>query len=332
MNAQERFLATLRDGVRGCAPHFERAVRDDVTRHWREQGVSDQAAAAALAWDRWQTGGLHEEAPAIDLMPRPVLERPVTSPGDVPDWRARFGDDDRYPADWADHVATLASRDWPFGLSIFRGLLLSLGVSNSASLTEVIYFLVDHGDCVDEMMSYLGDWLIRTLQPAFAQTRPDFVVCREPICSGHGPVIGPAMVRRFLVPLYRRLIECAREAGVGVFIWESYGHPLPLLETVLEAGYNVLHLGLAGSSGIDYLTVRERLGPQVGLMGGIDSRLLAAPSEQMRSEVMRLVPPLLQGGRYVPMLDDRLRADADFAAFAAYREALAAAMAMGADA
>ena len=75
---------------------------------------------------------------------------------------------------------------------------------------------------------------------------------------------------------------------------------------------------------MDVRALRRRLGPTVGLIGGVDSRLLQGPVEAIPDQVARQLEPLLAGGRVAPMLDDRVRSITPLAAFEVYRTALGA--------
>lgn len=321
MNVRERFLATLRDGRAGCAPHFERAIRDEVVAAWAADGLAPDEVQRLMAWDRWQLGG-QAGPPSFELRPRPPLERPVADLDDAAAWWSRFTDQPALPESWAAEAEAVRERDWPLGLHVWRGILQTLGIADGHTLVDVLLFLADYPDRVEAMMDRYSDWVARLLERALADVAPDFLVLGEPIASHHAPVISPAMARRFLAPCYRKLIGLGRRHGITLFAYDSYGQVGPLLEMAVEAGCNVLWLGQAGAVGLDYRELRRRFGPGLGLMGGIDARILRAGPEAIDRELRRVALPLLEQGRYLPMLDDRVRTTTSAAGFAAYRAAL----------
>lgn len=318
MTTRERFLATLRDGRRGCAPRLEREIRDEVLAVWRGDGFpADYDAARYFGLERLQTGGL-DGPPAIELRARPDLGFTVRTPADIPRWERSFDRADRFSPHWSEQVAALRQRDWPCGLSVFRGLFLSFGVGDGASLGEHLYFLADYPDHAAGMMRFLTDWTVDLISRALRDVDADYLMFHEPIASFHGPVIGPRTFAQFVGPLYGELIDLGRAAGIELFCWETYGQVEPLLPAVLETGVNLLWLGHASGAGTDYRKLRERLGPEVALMGGIDDGALRRGPEAARREVREKAVPLLDSGRYLPLLDDRVREDVPWRAFAAY--------------
>jgi len=56
-----------------------------------------------------------------------------------------------------------------------------------------------------------------------------------------------------------------------------------------------------------YRRLRREYGPEIALIGGIDSTALLRGSSAVRRAVEEIVPPLLSQGRYLPCLDDRPR-------------------------
>ncbi|MCK4316911.1 MAG: hypothetical protein KAX24_14180, partial [Anaerolineae bacterium] len=72
--------------------------------------------------------------------------------------------------------------------------------------------------------------------------------------------------------------------------------------------------------GLDYVALRREYGRDLRLIGGIDVRVLEADRVAVEAEVMRVVPPLLEQGGYVPMVDGRVRKYVPYENYRAYRE------------
>ena len=58
------------------------------------------------------------------------------------------------------------------------------------------------------------------------------------------------------------------------------------------------------------------------MIGGIDSTALSRDEAAVRSAVEETVPVLLEGGHYLPCLDDRPRSDIPFGHYRLYRRIL----------
>ena len=57
--------------------------------------------------------------------------------------------------------------------------------------------------------------------------------------------------------------------------------------------------------------------------GGIDKRSLAAGGDEMRAEVLRVVPPLLEEGGFIPSCDHGVPPDISWPNFVEYTRLLA---------
>jgi uroporphyrinogen decarboxylase len=163
-----------------------------------------------------------------------------------------------------------------------------------------------------------------------AKVSVDYAALYEPIASNAGPVVSPAMFERYAIPGYRRVIDLLVRHGVPLRILCTAGGDLrPLLPSLLDAGINGLWISSITSAGMEYRALRREYGPEVALIGGIDSTALLRGGAAVRQAVEETVPALLDEGRYLPCLDDRPRDDTPFAMYANYRELLAEIAARG---
>jgi uroporphyrinogen decarboxylase len=63
--------------------------------------------------------------------------------------------------------------------------------------------------------------------------------------------------------------------------------------------------------------VRREYGTQLGIVGGLDKRVLVDGGERMRREVDRIVPLIDQGG-YIPEIDHSVPPNVSWANFCEY--------------
>jgi hypothetical protein len=91
---------------------------------------------------------------------------------------------------------------------------------------------------------------------------------------------------------------------------------------LIDAGINGLWISNIQSAGMEYAALRRKFGPEIALIGGIDTNALARDAAVMRRVVQETVAPLLDEGRYLPCLDDRPRSNLSFARYSRYREFL----------
>jgi hypothetical protein len=95
---------------------------------------------------------------------------------------------------------------------------------------------------------------------------------------------------------------------------------------LIDAGVNILWISEAAEvCELDYRTLRERFGPEIGLIGGVPLSILRRDSrETMRTTLEEIVTPLLEAGRYVPLAGGRVREEIPWSIYKSYREVLAA--------
>jgi len=322
MNAQQRFLETMRFGQPDHVPYVDQGVRQDTLDRWYQQGFPrGRTVADVFDLDHWEFFGVREEVP-LDLYPRPDFTGRLQTRTDVERWK-RSHDATRprrYPEDWPRHVRRWAERDHPLGIRVCRGFLLSLMVGDWESLTDILYMIADAPGMLAEMTAFLADFLVELLTPALGAVQFDFALFDEPIASNTTPVVGPDDFRRFVQPLYRRLCDLLDTHSVEVRIFSSHGRVQELIPVALEAGINALWIGNTGPAGLDYAALGRKYGHDLRLIGGIDVRALEADPAAIEAEVMRVVPPLLERGGYVPMVDGRVRKYVPYENYRAYRE------------
>jgi uroporphyrinogen decarboxylase len=132
---------------------------------------------------------------------------------------------------------------------------------------------------------------------------PDMVSLWEDMCYINGPMIGPDVFDAFMLPYYIELIGFLREElGVPVIGVDTDGKMTKLIPFFVRAGVNFI-FPLEVQAGMDVLEVRKAWPEQFAMWGGMDKRALYGDREAIRAEVMRVVPPMLEAGGYIPAID-----------------------------
>jgi len=150
----------------------------------------------------------------------------------------------------------------------------------------------------------------------------DYVFMWEDMAYKTGPLISPRLVREFMLPYYKQLIQHLRSRhGIDIFLLDTDGNPEVLLPIFIEAGINVL-IPLEIAAGTEPLPIREKYGEQLALMGGIDKRALTGDKETIKREVMRKVPAMLESGGYIPGVDHAVPHDVPFENYCYFVELL----------
>ena len=184
--------------------------------------------------------------------------------------------------------------------------------------------LVNRPELVESLIERTTEFHCLLLERVLAKVKVDYAAFYEPIASNAGPVVSPAMFERFSMPGYRRVIDLLLRHDVPLRVFCTTGGDLSLLlPPLLDAGINGLWISNIMTEAMEYRRLRREYGPEIALIGGIDSTALLRGSSAVRRAIEETVPPLLAQGHYLPCLDDRPRDNTPFAMYALYRELLA---------
>ena len=170
---------------------------------------------------------------------------PVKNPSDWQSVRRRLIPDvqKRYPSDWDDLVARW-KRDKPILIqysspaNYFGGPSLYGFVRMLVGEERVLYLFYDNPDLVNDMMDASTDFFIRILGKSLREAPLSLVQFWEDMCYCGGPLISPAMVRKFMVPRYKLITEVIRAAGHDIIMLDSDGDVQELIPLWLESGIN----------------------------------------------------------------------------------------------
>jgi hypothetical protein len=321
MTERERFLATLLGESADRFAFFDLEPADSTLELWWDQGLPEGATVAEhFRLETHESVGLEVRSAPFYEMAADLLESP--------DAFARHydpDDPDRLPRGFVRHCARVRRQGRVLYVDASGGgLLQMLGVGDWDSLVAACDALVNRPAFVESLLERTVEVHCRLLELVLAKVRVDYAAFYEPIASNAGPVVSPKMFDRYSIPGYRRVIDLLVRHGVPLRILCTTGGDLRLLlPSLLDAGINGLWISNITSAGMEYRTLRRAYGPEVALIGGIDSTALLRGSSAVRRAVEETVPPLLNQGRYLPCLDDRPRDNTPFAMYALYREVLA---------
>ncbi|HEU5318892.1 MAG TPA: uroporphyrinogen decarboxylase family protein, partial [Chloroflexota bacterium] len=238
------------------------------------------------------------------------------------DWealKARFdpADPRRYPADWDPVRRALAASEAPVGVNI--GSLFGKP-RNWIGFEQIALLCYDDPGLIEEIVAALADCIVGVLERTFAalgsEVRVDYGAGWEDICFNSGPLISPAMARRFLLPHYRRIGEVLRRHGCEVAYTDCDGNILELIPIWHEAGIHGI-FPIEVRAGSDPVLIRERWGREIVMLGGFDKMAFLEGREGLRREMARIAPYVREGG-WIPHVDHRVPADVSLADYRYY--------------
>lgn len=125
-----------------------------------------------------------------------------------------------------------------------------------------------------------------------------------------GPIISPAMFRKFIKPCLSRLIKVIKENNPETKVMlHSDGAITRLIPDLIDLGVDVLH-PLEPLPATDIPAVKAAYGQQVTFLGGIDiSHAMPGTKQEVIDEVRLRIAQLASGGGYILAPANHLQAD-----------------------
>ena len=249
------------------------------------------------------------------------LDFPVKDRADFLRMKERYNPDSpvRYPPFWTDRVRWYRGRDYPLALTgigafgFYSMLRTWMGTERACTI------FYDDPALAEEMLDFLADFFIRLTARALKDADVDWYNYFEDFAFKTGPLVSPAIFKRFLLPRYRRINEHLRHHGVDIISLDSDGNTEALLPLIIESGINNL-LPMEQAAGMDVVRIRRQYGTALSLWGGIDKRELAKGKKEIERELTRQAPAMLESGGYIPTVDHSIPPDVSYQNFCYYLE------------
>jgi hypothetical protein len=283
-------------------PAFERQVLEDDG-HTRLIRDTDGIIKRELS--QWSSSSMPQ-----------FVKFPVTGREDFMALAPRLDADqiERLAPDWNEQCAYYAARDFPVGLTICGAFGHPRNLFGVEDLCMAYY---EQPGLVTEIMEHWVDFYCRLCQRVWQGIQYDFLMIWEDMAYKGGSLISPKLVKQFMLPYYRKVIETVRGLGCNIIIVDSDGDVSQLAPLFISAGVNVM-LPFEVQAGMDVRTFRKQYGKNLAIIGGIDKRVLAQGKAAMDAELEQRVQPLLAGGGYIPCLDHTAPPDVSLEAFRYY--------------
>ncbi len=218
----------------------------------------------------------------------------------------------RYPSDWDDQVKIMNAGDKPVFLPIagYFGFLRQL-----MGLEGLSYLLYDDPQLILDIQEHMTELRMTVLARALKDVEFDAAAAWEDMSCNKGPLISPAMYRRFMLPFYKQMTKFVADHGIDIVIVDSDGNINELVDLFIESGITA-NLPLEVRSDNDALAIREKY-PTFGIVGGIDKRALMKGKSEIDAELEKLKVLLPKGG-FIPTVDHRVPPDVPYENYVYY--------------
>lgn len=352
MNDRERFLAVLEYGAVDRCVYTGWGGWPETIERWKREGY-DPSKPSPFKTDRWEwQGGWFFPNPPFE---RKVVEEddrtilyvnhegilmrerkdyphssmpqfvrfPVETREDFrrfyrermrPDLAARIG------KDYAARLRNYRNRDYPLIVISDRWGGFFGPLRNLVGVERLCMLFYDDPAFVEEMMDATADFIIAMMGGILDHTDVDVYGFWEDMGYKTGPLLGPELARRFMLPRYRRVVDFVRSRGVKCIALDSDGQITSLIPVWMDAGVNFLY-PFEVQAGMDVNEVRRKFGRELRMLGGVDKRALAVGRDAIDAELRR-VAPLIRAGGYIPMVDHSIPPDVAYRDFCYYMERL----------
>jgi len=164
---------------------------------------------------------------------------------------------------------------------------------------------IEQPELIHDILKTVGDTAGRVLDTVSATVPVDILSVHEDMAGRNGPMIGPAHVREFITPYYRRVWNIVSDRGAQLFDQDSDGNMNPVIDAFLEAGVNVMH-PMEPAAGMDIVAIRERYGTRLAFCGGLDKHVIRRSRAEIDAELAYKLPPMIATGGCVLGLDHRI--------------------------
>ena len=356
MNALERFRACMAYESVDRAPFWDWGGWPETIERWKTEGYDPKRDNPTAAVDQRQCfGGWFFPAPPFQRevieqtsthivyinhegilmkertdnpqssMPQ-FLKFPVETRTEFREfWKARMQPDlsKRIGPAWRQQLQTWRQQPAPFIIISDRWGGFFGPLRNMLGVERLCMLFHDDPAFVEEMMDANADFIIAIMSQILEVVAIDAFGFWEDMAYNHAPLISPAMVRRYMLPRYRRVVDVLRRRGVRYIGLDSDGQVDSLIPVWLDAGLNFLY-PFEVQCGMDVLAVRRNYGQDLRIWGGINKRALADCPAAIDAELAR-VRPLIAAGGYIPHTDHSCPPDISYANYCYYLKQLEAA-------
>lgn len=189
---------------------------------------------------------------------------------------------------------------------------------------KLLYAFYDDPELIHECMKTWLKLCDKVLSVHQSRFDIDEIFLAEDICYNVSSLISHDMIREFLFPYYRELIEGVKSRQKGsqkLYIQiDTDGNAVSVIDLYKEIGMNYMS-PFEVASGCDVVKVREKY-PDLLISGGFDKRILAQGKKEIDKEIDRIIPYMIKYGGYIPTCDHGVPAEVSFENYMHFRKRL----------
>jgi len=295
-------------------PRFEEKVLEHKDGHYI---VQDWMGAITEISDKFDYTYIRS---AKDFVTRKWHKFPVENHEDWEEMKKRYDprEPGRHGKDLVEHCRAMKDREHMVGIHFnapFWQIREWVGMEN------LCIMMIDQPDFVQEMAEFWMDFVSKTMEPILDNIVLDQVGVSEDMAYKAHSMISPAMVRKFLLPAYKKWNSEIKASGCPIMYMDSDGYIGELIPIWIESGINYSGPNEVAAE-CDINEFRKEFGTKMAYNGGIDKRAIAKGGKVIRDEIDRLLPVIKSGG-FIPGCDHGVPPDISWPNYIEYGKLLA---------
>ncbi|MCC7495040.1 MAG: hypothetical protein IT204_22010 [Fimbriimonadaceae bacterium] len=193
------------------------------------------------------------------------------------------------------------------------GLLICCGIPGGFDLPRQLMgeevtclSFYDDPELILDILQTAAETAFRVLERVSARVTIDVLSVHEDLAGKSGSLVGPAQIRQYLAPYYRRTWDLLRERGTRLFQQDSDGDMNSVLEHFVVAGGINSVLPVEPAAGMNVVQLRQQYGTRLAMLGGLDKHVLRRSQAEIASELEAKLLPLRDEPGIVFGLDHRI--------------------------
>ena len=183
----------------------------------------------------------------------------------------------------------------------------------------LFYWYCLEPDLIHDILTTFTDVWLAVYAEVLAQVEVDHIHFWEDVSSGKGSMISMAMVKAFMLPYYKKIIDFLKARGVTIFWVDTDGDCNALIPLLMSVGVTGMY-PFETHCGMDIAKVRQQY-PKLQMCGGIAKSEIAKGPRRI-DEILAPVEQVLQTGGYIPFGDHFIPPDVPWEGYKYYRSRL----------
>jgi uroporphyrinogen decarboxylase len=227
------------------------------------------------------------------------LEFPIKTRGDFIALKERLNplSPERYPKNWHEVAENLKKSEYPVYAGS-RGPFAFL--RDFIRFEDLMAMFCDEGEFIGEMTDFHAEFSCRLWDKMLDSFVPDYATFGEDMAYKGASMVSPAMVRKFILPAWKKINSHLRRRGIRHIFVDSDGNTEELLPLFAEGGFDGTY-PVERAAGMDPEKIREKH-PRFVIIGGIDKIAASSGREAIDAEIEKAARLYAKGG-YIPSFD-----------------------------